>query len=259
MPGILRITPVLGVALIAGLLTSRPATAQFDDVRRRIRQVLVSDGLPSISVAVARDGEIIWEEGFGWADREKRIPATEHTMYSLASVTKPITATGLMVLVERGLIDLDRPVNEYLGDAKLEGRAGEVSRATVRHLANHTSGLPIHAQSFYLDEPYRPPPMDETIRRYGILVTAPGERANYSNLGYGILDYVISRVSGRSYADFMREEVFIPLGMTRSSVGIGPGLDSFQAVRYGRGGSASPLGFAEPNSGFAQSAWIPSF
>lgn len=220
------------------LITNRPsrqAPPQFDGVRRRIEQLLVEEGLPSISVAVARDGQILWEEGFGWADREKRIPATEHTMYSLASITKPITATGLMVLVERGLMDLDQPVNEYLGDAKIQGRAGAASGATVRRLANHTSGLSAHDQRFYGSELDRLPPMDETIRRYGNLVSAPGERVHYSNLAYGILGYVISRVSGRSYADFLREEVFIPLGMTRSSVGIGPGLDAFQARRYGRG------------------------
>jgi hypothetical protein len=75
--------------------------------------------------------------------------------------------------------------------------------------------------------------MDETIRRYGNLVTAPGERYRYSNIGYGILDYVISRISGKSYADFMREEVFLPLGMTRTSVHIGLGHMSHHAVRYG--------------------------
>ena len=74
--------------------------------------------------------------------------------------------------------------------------------------------------------------MDETIARYGILVTAPGETFNYSYLGYGIIDQVIARVSGLSYADFMRQEVFIPLGLTHTSVGVGPGLEAFAAQRY---------------------------
>jgi CubicO group peptidase (beta-lactamase class C family) len=70
-----------------------------------------------------------------------------------------------MLLVERGLIDLDKPVNTYLAEAKLIGRAGDTMGATVRRVANHTSGLPLHYQFFYEDEPYRPPSRDETIRR----------------------------------------------------------------------------------------------
>src|SRR5690349_3064788 len=72
---------------------------QFDHIRDSIRKRLVETAAPSISVAVAKDGKIVWEQGFGWADRERRIAADEHTLYSLASISKPITATGLMTLV----------------------------------------------------------------------------------------------------------------------------------------------------------------
>ena len=193
-----------------------------------------------MAVAVARDGEIVWEEGFGLADREKNIPATEHTPYPLASISKPLTATGLMVLVERGKVNLDAPVNDYLGEAKLQARVGDAAEATVRRVASHTAGLPLHSQHFYDDEPHRPPPMDETIHRYGNLVTAPGERYQYSNLGYGLLGYAISRVSGKSYTDFLREEVFAPLGMDHTSVHIGPGLQAGQAVKYTADGLVVP-------------------
>jgi CubicO group peptidase (beta-lactamase class C family) len=218
-----------------------PAAGSFDSVREFIKQQLTERSLPSIAVAVARDGQIIWEEAFGWADRENRVPATPHTIYSLASISKPITATGLMILKERGRIDMDRPINEYLGEAKIAVRVGNPAEATVRRVANHTAGLPLHYQFFYEDEPYRAPSRDETIRRYGSCVTAPGERYQYSNLGYGILDYVIERSSGRSYADFMREEVFLSLGLTHTSVGIGPGLEKHQAIRYGTDGLPIPF------------------
>ena len=213
----------------------------FDSVRASIRKQLVETQTPSIAVAVARDGKIIWEQGFGWADREKRIAADEHTMYSLASISKPITATGLMTLVAAGKVNLDRPVNDYLGAAKLRARVGDAAQATVRRVANHSSGLPLHYQFFYADEPFRPPSMDETILRYGNLVTAPGENYQYSNLGFGILDHVIARASGRSYEDFMREEVFLKLGLTHTSVAIGPGLERYEAVRYGPDGLAIPF------------------
>src|SRR5262245_52085 len=228
---------------------NNPAAA-FDRVREFIKQQLGERCLPSVAVAVARDGQIIWEEAFGWADVEKRIPATPHTMYSLASISKPFATTGLMILKERGRIELDRPINEYLGEAKIVVRVGNPAEATVRRVANHTSGLPLHVQQFYEDEPYRAPPRDETIRRYGNCVTAPGERFEYSNLGYGILDHVITRVSGRAYADFMREEVFLPLGLTHTSVNIGPGLEKHQAIRYGTDGAPIPFyDVSAPGSG----------
>lgn len=214
---------------------------EFNSIRGIILSKLVDLAVPSLAVAVAKDGKILWEEGFGWADREKRRLATPHTMYSLASISKPMTATGLMVLKERGLVDLDSPINNYLGEAKLKGWAGDSNEATVRRVANHSSGLPLHYHFFYEDEPYRRPPMDETIRRYGNLVTIPGERYQYSNLGYGLLDYIISRISGRSYPDIMRQEVFLPLGMTRTSVNIGPGLGKYQAIRYGFDGLPIPF------------------
>lgn len=222
----------LGALLAVGCALSATAADRFDAVREQIREGMLKDSVPSIAVAVAKDGKIVWEEGFGWADREKMIPATQHTSYSLASISKPITATALMTLVQAGKIALDRPANDYLGNAKLRARVGDANAATVRLVANHTSGLPLHYQFFYADEPYQRPSMDETILRYGNLVTAPGEQYEYSNLGYGVLDYIIERASGLGYADFMRREVFVPLGMTHTSVDIGPGLADFAATRY---------------------------
>jgi len=224
-----------------GLLCAASAQAdRFEAIRERIRAGLVDKSIPSIAVTVVQDGKIVWEQGFGWADREQRIPANEHTVYSLASVSKPMTGTGLMTLVQAGKIDLERPINDYLGAAKLRARVGDATLATVRRVANHSSGLPDHWQFFYADEPYRQPSIDLTILRYGNLVTAPGETFNYTNLGYGILDHVISRASGRSFTDFMRQEVFLPLGMTRSSVGLAPALRPYAATRYGTDGLPLP-------------------
>jgi CubicO group peptidase (beta-lactamase class C family) len=220
----------------------RPATAdEFGPLRDKIRVALVEHSVPSLAVAVARDGRILWEQGFGWANREERTPATEHTLYSLASISKPITATGLMLLAERGQLDLDRPANDYLGPGKLTAHLGDAAEATLRRLANHTSGLPLHYQFFYADEAFRRPPMDETIRRYGHLVNEPGETFRYANLGYGVLDDVIARVSGRTFAEFMRQEVFLPLGLTRMSVDIGPGLEPHAAARYAEDGTPLPF------------------
>lgn len=232
--GLRRHRLILAVILLALVLAPSygVATDRWDSVRALIRQTMTGAKPPSISVAVAHGGTIIWEESFGWADREKMIAATPQTMYSLASISKPITATGLMTLVERGAIDLDKPANEYLGTAKLTGLAGDATGATVRRVLSHTAGLPLHYQFYYSNKDYRPTSNDETIARYGILVNPPGDVYQYSNLGYGILDHIIARASGMDYTDYLRTQVFIPLGMTRTSVGIAPGLEPYAAQRY---------------------------
>ena len=209
----------------------------FLSAKDRIRRELEESGIPSVAVAVARNGEILWEEAFGWADRQKRTPATVDTMYCLASVSKPITATGVMKLVEQGKVDLDAPINEYLDrGSQLKVWIGDPEEVTVRRVANHTSGLPLHSNFYHPGDRVARPPMEETIRRYGNIVTPPGERYRYSNLGYGILTHLTARASGLSWDDFLRREVFMPLGMTRSAATVPPELAEFAAVGYDEDG-----------------------
>jgi CubicO group peptidase (beta-lactamase class C family) len=217
------------------------ASDPFEKVREDIRRSLERDSVPSLAVAVAKEGKIIWEEGFGWANKEQKVESTAHTPYSIASISKPVTATSLMVLVQRGLIKLDQPANEILGDAKLTAHLGQAEDATVRRIANHTSGLPLHYQFFYADDSYQKPEMTESIRRYGHLLCPPGEEFQYANFGYGLLDYMVALKSHRSFAEFVRDEVFLPLGMTQSSIGIPAGLESKTAARYAQDGSPLPF------------------
>ena len=229
-------------AFLATLLTC-PAIAQrthsssstpqynFAAVRAYINKTIVEKLLPSVSVAVAKDGKIIWEEAFGWADREKMIPATPGTVYALASLTKPYTSTGVMELVEQHKIDLDHPINEYLGSAPVTAIVGDASGATVRRVLCHTSGLPIHSVNL-LGNRDQVPPMADTMRRYGTLVNPPGQYFDYSNLGYGALGYMTALVSQLDWNDYMREKVFLPLGLLHTSVGIGPGLEDYAVARY---------------------------
>jgi len=197
--------------------------------------------LPSVSVAVSRGGEILWEESFGWADVEGRKPATPHTPYSLASISKPMTATGVLLLREEGPVDLDASLDAYMGGGGLKGLAGPSRDATVRRVLAHTSGLPLHYTFFYRNEDVPPPSPAETLRRYGVLVFPPGERFEYSNLGYGLLDFLIQNVSGEPFDAFMDRRVFRPLGLTRTSVGIPPGAEGDWARRYGTEGRLLPF------------------
>jgi CubicO group peptidase (beta-lactamase class C family) len=191
-----------------------------------------------VAYGIARGNETLLLGAAGLADKERGTSATTRTPYSLASVTKPMTTTAVMLLAQRGLIDLHAPMDAYLGEAKLDGKAGDPREATVWRVADHSAGLPLHYQFYYADEPFVRPPFEETIRRYGKLFTAPGRRHHYSNLGYGLLDDAIARVSGRSFAEFMAEEVFGPLGMAHASIDAPAG--GGEAVAYGPDGVGYP-------------------
>jgi CubicO group peptidase (beta-lactamase class C family) len=227
-------------ALMLLVFGTTHAVDRVERLRRFAESQVIERQVPSVAIAVAKDGKFLWEQGFGWADRERRIPATANTMYSLASTSKPVTATALMTLVRAGAVDLDHPINEYLGNAQIRAAIGDAAAATVRRVANHSSGLPEHYQFFYANEPWRTPTPEETIARYGVLMTVPGEQYQYSNLGYGILSYMISLRSGEPFGDYVRKHVFLPLGMIRSAVGLEPSLADFVAVRYGRDGLPIP-------------------
>jgi CubicO group peptidase (beta-lactamase class C family) len=236
-----RVAPAIAMAVVT-MATAEPLRAQAGSARAplpaatraglqsEIRRLLDSAGVASVAVAVARDGIVLWEEGFGYADLERRIPATPTTLYSLASISKPFTATAVMQLVEQGRVQLDRPVDDYLGGMRLTGLAGDRGGATVRRVLSHTAGLPLHYRFFYAGDSTAPD-VPRTIERYGRIVFPPGEVYSYSNLGFGILGELVARVAGTSYETYMREKVFRPLGLATTTVGTGAGLAN-SAVRY---------------------------
>lgn len=249
--------------LAVALLLSSAARSQSADVHSKpdfasiqafIEQKIASDHVPSISVAVARNGEIVWEKSFGWANREQHTAANELSMYSLASVTKLMTASAVMVLVGRKQLDLDRPVNDYLGPAKLKSPVWNPSDATVRRVATHTAGLATYDNGYYC-RGTEGDCQDMMISRFGVLIWRPGERFDYSNLGYGVLGDVIRHVSGMKYGDFLTSQILAPLGMTHCSVGIPSDLEAYAAQRYsGSDGTPADWSPNEPNTQEAASS-----
>jgi CubicO group peptidase (beta-lactamase class C family) len=160
---------IVALVLVLGSAPAAVADGRFAAVSAAMRQLVADGEVPSIAAAAARDGRILWEDACGWADLERAVPATPHTPYSLASISKPFTATAVMQLVESGRLALDRPANDYLGDARIAGSQAE--RATVRRLLSHTAGL----STFYRQFAGAPPPMDEIIARHALL-TPPAAR-----------------------------------------------------------------------------------
>lgn len=207
---------------------TKDAQDRFAGTRAAIEKALHDAKVPSIAVAVVKDGHIIWEDGFGWADKEKQVKATARTAYSLASMTKPITATAAMTLNQAGKLDLDAPIERYLGAIRLNGAAGSTDLVTARRIMSHSAGFPLYGH-FYLDGS-PPASAKETIRKFGIVVFPPNTRFRYSNMGMAVLDAAIAQVSHQSFGDYLREAVFAPLGMTDSAVGLPAG--SASAVRY---------------------------
>lgn len=210
----------------------KPGQPDFSKVRKLIQEQMAAKSIPGMAVAVVFRDKIVWEEGFGFADREQQIRATEHTMFYLASVSKTFTATAIMILNERKRIDLDYPIDDYIRPARLSSPFWNPAEATVRRVANHTAGLTTFGRNCFADQPDCHISPDETIQRYGVIFWAPGDHFDYSNLGYGILGEAVARTSGKSYADFLRDEIFKPLGMTHASLGIRNDLTRFAATRY---------------------------
>lgn len=215
------------------------ANPDFSHVERFAAAVLQRRGLSSVAVAVARDDEILWERGFGWVDRRRRVRADEHTMYSLASVSKPLTATAIMVLREQGKLRIEQPIDELLPTPGLRAGAGDPTQATIRRVASHTSGLPLHYQ-FYYEGEASPPPTATTRERYAVLVTAPGEQYRYSNLGFGLLGQVVAHQGGGELSSVMRTLVLDPLDLHHTFVGHPPRGAGVTAVRHDRGGRPLP-------------------
>jgi len=189
--------PAIAVGLASAFAQEIPPQApDLSAIRHEIQANVAAGRVPGLSVAVAKNGKIAWEEGFGWADVEKKTRATANTRYYIASVTKTITATAIMQLQERGKLRLDNPVNDYLGSAKLHSPLWDVSDATIRRVLSHTAGLTTFARSCLVGQSGCA--IDEEIERYGIVFWHPGDRFDYSNLDYGILGEVGARTSGKN-------------------------------------------------------------
>ena len=248
------ITAIFLVSLFVANNLQALLADDFTTVRKLIRNRMQEHQIPSVVVGVSRGTEVLWTEAFGYSNLENKTKATTHTLYRIGSTTKPLTATALMTLVERGDLDLDRHINDYLNNAKVEIRIGNIDKATLRSVVHHRSGLPSHWQTFFPDETERPPSINLLIDRYGKLMIKPGLWFNYSNLGYEMLADIISRKSGKQFHQFVQEEVFLPLGMQHTFLPLQEPKKHQVAVGYQSSGNSVPhILTATPAAGDAYS------
>jgi len=184
---------------------------RFQAVRAAILEALAAGKATGVAVAVAHDGRIVWEEGFGWANREARLKATSHTPFCLASITKPFTTTALAALASDGMLKLDAPANAYLGPDSLRGP--EADATTVRQLGAHAAGLPSLFEMYTAGAGVRAPRAEEVLRACGTLAYPPGKLYEYSNIGYAALGVIASRLTGLDIGSVITRRVLEPLGL----------------------------------------------
>jgi len=187
--------------------------AKAEQRARAIAKDLLGRGIPGLTLAVAVDGRIVYAEGFGYADLEERIPVWPTTKFRIASISKPVTATALMQLVEEGKIDLDAPVQKYV--PTFPEKNGKI---TARLLAGHIAGIRHYqGDEFLMAKHYDSVTEGLKIFQDDALVAPPGTKFSYSSYGFNLLSAVIEGASGEKFLAYMHAHVFGPLGLRNTT------------------------------------------
>ena len=190
------------------LSTVTAQTPPLDSVGRYVASEMKRQQIPGLSVAVLRGDRILLARGYGFANLEHRVPASDSTIYQSGSLGKQFTAAAVGLLAQQGRIDVEDRITKWFPEGK-----GVWDSITVRHLLTHTSGIPEYTDSLIdLRKDYTE---KELVRLAASqpLDFPPGETWSYSNTGYAVLGALIHRVTGRFYGDVLHQLIFAPLGM----------------------------------------------
>jgi len=199
-------------------VSAQAAQASLSDIDQFISEQMAAEDIPGLAVVVTQGNEIVYLKGFGVTSLKTPSPVTPQTVFDLASSSKSFTALGVLLLWDDGLIDLDLPASYYLPDFQLaDPQASE--QITVRQLLYHTSGLPgtfseplaYHSGSDAMEK------LVAALDRVR-LNRVPGSSFEYSNLNYCLLGALIERVTETTFEDYMEQRIFIPLGMTHTTL-----------------------------------------
>src|SRR6266496_967475 len=176
---------------------------------------LQREDIAGATIAIVRDGKILFAKGYGYADVEKKRPVSpEETLFRPGSVSKLFTWTAVMQLFEQGRLDLDRDVNDYL-DFKIPEAYGKP--ITLKNLLTHTPGFEEQIKDLFTDRP-EPPPLQQYMKTHiPRRIFSPGTTPAYSNYGASLAGYIVERVSGQPFDEYINEHIFKPLGMSHST------------------------------------------
>jgi CubicO group peptidase (beta-lactamase class C family) len=194
---------------IAMLLMSHTlAPVRADGVDDYVGAEMKNLSIPGLSLAVVKDGRLIKSAGYGLSNVETATPATPETAYKVASLSKPILATAVMILVQQGKLDLDDKVADYLS-----GSPASWQDITVNHLLSHTSGIARDPADYRPYQEQQPMAVIESAFSMPPQFQ-PGEKWSYSNVGYFVLAEIVSKAAGMPWSDFVAKQLFEPAGMT---------------------------------------------
>ena len=234
-------TPLIILLLTLLLVTTAPSQASQNrgesELDAVIETALHRHDVPGASVAIMANGEVSWARGYGLADTEQNISVDADTVFDAASVAKPVTAWGIMTLVEEGILDLDIPIAQYVNRWQLPPSEYDEEMVTIRRILSHTAGLSTDGDVGVDPGAYVPTieeAMDGAVFGMRALHIAypPGEDYHYSSVGYTLLELAVEEATGASFADFMQREVLDPLGMTNSSYGLTAELRTRAAIAH---------------------------
>ena len=214
---VLLFVVVQGFVWTAAAADKTPYENAIVTARREIWKTLSSGKASSATVAFMDNGRIVYSEGFGMRDREKALPVGKNTQFNIGSISKIFTAAAILLLVDEGKVELDRPVTAYLPDFTTQDQ--RYKDITVRMLLNHTSGLPGTNGKDGFGSKKNLDYAAETLSYLaanGVKHT-PGEISVYCNDGFTVAEAVIEAASGMSYADFLMKRIFKPMMMKNSS------------------------------------------
>ncbi len=177
--------------------------------RKMVKELVAQQNIPGLSVAVAVDGEIVWSEGFGFADLETRVEVRPLTRFRVGSVSKLLTAAGVARLYDQGRLDLDAPVQRYMPAFPKKDQ-----EITTRQLAGHLAGIRHYSREEFINT-QRYNSVSESLRIFqdSPLLHAPGTKYSYSTYGYTLISAVLEGASGQDFLSYMQEQVFRPLKM----------------------------------------------
>jgi CubicO group peptidase (beta-lactamase class C family) len=194
-------------------------------------------GIPSVSIVLVKGDEIVWTEAFGYANVRTKTAATPDTIYSTGSTFKSVTATALMQLVEQGKCTLDDPVNQHLGDIRIQDRIQSEQQVTIRHILSHWSGLLTGTNIKPIWGRELPMTLEElTSKLYSI--RAPEVKWEYNNYAYAMAGLLVERISGMEYETYIVENILKPLGVeTTNPVAPSPEMVELMALPYRPGGA----------------------
>lgn len=202
---------------------------EFTSVDQQIESALKKSGTPGAALVVVRDGKIIHARGYGYADLESHLAANPETAWPIASITKILTAIGVMQLVEAGKVSLTADVNKYLKRAKVSNTFKVPIR--VADLLRHTSGLDeLPGRRF--ERPNDVPSLDKFLSTHLVRYRAPGEFTSYSSYGMSLAGLLIEDVSGVDYSNYIDAHIFKPLGMKSARIMTKSGDEKNLAIPY---------------------------